>query len=137
MALLGKLAEGDYVGTQVIAKAIGAPPNYLGKLLQTLARCGLVVSQKGAGGGFRLACPAAEIRLLDIVEPIEHISRWASRGADWTQCPEAEPQFMSDRWTRIRDDYVSMLEHTTVADLTAGGEPAKSPHPSPARKRRP
>ncbi|MBX7106432.1 MAG: Rrf2 family transcriptional regulator [Gemmataceae bacterium] len=123
MTLLGRLAEGEYVGTPVIAKSIGAPPNYLGKLLQALARAGLVTSQKGAGGGFRLARPAESIRLLDIVEPIEHVSRWTNRGTDWSQCPEADPLFMNDRWNRIRDDYVHMLQSTSVADLITEGEP--------------
>jgi DNA-binding IscR family transcriptional regulator len=37
----------------------------------------LVQSQKGIGGGFRLARDPGAISLLDVVEPIEHVSRWS------------------------------------------------------------
>ena len=68
MCALAKLPDGQWAGTPSIAEDIGAPRNYLGKLLQTLARQGLVVSQTGLGGGFRLALPAKSIALIDVVE---------------------------------------------------------------------
>src|SRR5262245_28197047 len=77
MVALAKLPEDTYAGAARIAKEIGAPQNYLGKLLQALAREGLVESQKGLGGGFRLARTPRRISLLDVVEPIEHVSRWS------------------------------------------------------------
>src|SRR5262245_45264992 len=77
MVALAKLPDGAYTGAVRVAKEIDAPQNYLGKLLKLLAREGLVESQKGLGGGFRLARDARAITLLDVVEPIEHLSRWA------------------------------------------------------------
>ena len=52
---LARLPGGAYAGAGRIAQEISAPQNYLGKLLQSLADEGLVESQKGLGGGFRLA----------------------------------------------------------------------------------
>src|SRR6516165_3769554 len=74
---LAKLPDGAYAGAARIAQEIDAPQNYLGKLLKSLAAEGLVESQKGLGGGFRLVRDPKEISLLDVVETIEHISRWS------------------------------------------------------------
>jgi Rrf2 family protein len=122
MAALARLPEGTYAGAAHIARAIGAPQNYLGKLLQSLAQEGLVRSQKGLGGGFRLARAPARISLLDIVEPIEHISRWAGCILGRAECSEAEPCAIHDRWKKVRNAYLQMLEQTTIADLLKSGE---------------
>jgi len=78
LVVLSGLRVGEYRGTTTVADAIGAPRNYLGKILQLLAKHGLVESQKGIGGGFRLARAPKEISLFDIVEAIEDVSRWSA-----------------------------------------------------------
>lgn len=100
-----------------VAKEIGAPPNYLGKLLQSLVREGLVESRKGLGGGFRLARDARRITLLDVVEPFEQISRWSDCFLGHPVCSDDAPCPMHDRWGKLRDNYVEMLSQTTIADL--------------------
>ena len=124
MVALARLPVGAYAGAARIAQEIGAPQNYLGKLLQSLADEGLVESQKGLGGGFRLARSAREISLLDVVEPIEHISRWSGCILGRPECSEIEPCAMHQRWKAVRDAYLRMLERTTLAELVAKGEPA-------------
>jgi Rrf2 family protein len=121
---LAKLPEGAYAGAARIAQEIGAPQNYLGKLLKALGEEGVVESQKGLGGGFRLARDARQISLLDVVEPIEHISRWSGCILGRPQCSEADPCAIHDRWKAVRDAYLRMLQGTTIAELVAKGEPA-------------
>ena len=58
-----------------MAKAAGVPPRYFYKVLQTLGRAGFVQSQPGPGGGYRLAKPADEITILDIVNVVGPIQR--------------------------------------------------------------
>jgi DNA-binding IscR family transcriptional regulator len=56
LVALARLPEGCYAGAARIAQDIGAPQNYLSKLLKALAEEGLVESQKGLGrrrGGSR------------------------------------------------------------------------------------
>ena len=77
----------EFQGAASIAARIGAPQNYLGKLLQTLAQSGLVYSQKGKGGGFQLARKLEAITLFDIVEPIDHVSK---RVVSWAGPPVRE-----------------------------------------------
>jgi Rrf2 family protein len=54
-----------------LAEFHGVPPAYLAKHLQALSRAGIVESVAGKRGGYRLARPAAEVTLLDIVDAVE------------------------------------------------------------------
>jgi Rrf2 family protein len=64
---LAELPDNGFEGAASLAERIRAPQNYLGKLLQVLARAGVLQSQKGLGGGFQLARPPESISLYDIV----------------------------------------------------------------------
>jgi Rrf2 family protein len=121
---LARLPAESYAGAARIAQEIGAPQNYLGKLLKALAAEGVVESQKGLGGGFRLARGAREISLFDVIEPIEHISRWSGCILGRSECSENDPCAIHDRWKAVRDAYLRMLHRTTIAELLARGEPS-------------
>jgi Rrf2 family protein len=54
-----------------LAEFHGVPPAYLAKHLQALSRAGITDSVPGKRGGYRLARPAAEITLLDVVDAVE------------------------------------------------------------------
>jgi Rrf2 family protein len=58
-----------------LAEFHGIPPAYLAKHLQLLAQAGIVESTAGRKGGYRLARPAADISMLDIVLAVEGSSR--------------------------------------------------------------
>jgi Rrf2 family protein len=120
---LAKLPKGAYAGAANIAREIGGPQNYLAKLLKSLADEGLLESQKGLGGGFRLARPARQISLFDVVDPIEHLSRWSGCVLGRPECSEVEPCAIHNRWKAVRESYLRMLERTTIAELVAKGEP--------------
>ncbi|HLN28853.1 MAG TPA: Rrf2 family transcriptional regulator [Gemmataceae bacterium] len=122
MVVLAGLPPGALAGAAKVAREIGAPQNYLGKLLQTLARAGLVESQKGLGGGFRLARDPHEISLLDVVEPIEHINRWSGCILGRPECSDAAPCPLHNEWKKVRDAYMRMLRKTTLAELVRKGE---------------
>jgi Rrf2 family protein len=123
LVALAKLPPGQYAGAGRVAQDIGAPQNYLGKLLKTLAEEGLLESQKGLGGGFRLAREPRAISLLDVVEPIEHVSRWSGCLLGRPECSERDPCALHDRWKSVREAYLRMLQRTTLAELVAKGEP--------------
>lgn len=54
-----------------IAASVAVPKALLAKILQQFAKVGLVISARGAGGGFALGRPAAKISLLEIIEAVE------------------------------------------------------------------
>ena len=56
---------------RVLALACGEPAPFLGKVLQKLARAGLLRSRRGRTGGFVLGRPAAEVTLADVVLAVE------------------------------------------------------------------
>jgi Rrf2 family protein len=122
MVLLARLPAGACAGAVGIAQEIGAPPNYLSKLLRGLARAGLVRSQKGLGGGFRLVRDPGRISLLDVVEPIERVSRWSGCLLGHRDCSYEVPCAIHRRWTQVRTTYLRLLTQTTLADLLAKGE---------------
>ncbi len=61
--------------TRQIAKVTKVPMAYLSKVLQSLARSGIVVSQRGIGGGVRLAHDPDELTILQIVQAVDPIRR--------------------------------------------------------------
>ncbi len=120
------LAErpGEFRGAASVAERIGAPQNYLGKLLQGLIQSGVVYSQKGMGGGFRLARAPEAISLFDIVEPVDHVSRWEGCFMGGESCSAENPCALHYKWADIRDAHLRMLKETTLADLVAHGVPS-------------
>lgn len=121
--VLAELPEKGFQGTASLAKRIGAPQNYLGKLLQILARAGVVQSQRGLGGGFQLAKPPEEIRIFDIVDPIDHLSRWTGCLMGGALCAQDAPCGMHEGWAKAREAYLGMLESSTVADVLSRNRP--------------
>ena len=63
------------VPAREIAEGQQIPLRFLEQQLGTLHKAGLVESQRGAGGGCRLARPASDIRAAEIVDAIEGTSR--------------------------------------------------------------
>jgi Rrf2 family protein len=62
---------------QQIAAGTGLPAQYLAKVLQQLGRAGLLSSQRGVGGGYRLARAATELSALDVVRAVDPSRRLA------------------------------------------------------------
>lgn len=119
LAALARLPRGAYAGAGDVADTIGAPRNYLGKLMQNLSQEGILESQKGKGGGFRLARAPEAISLYDVIEPIEHVSRWNGCFLGRGRCSDDTPCPVHRRWGKLRDAYLQFLRDTTVSDLTA------------------
>jgi len=71
MIHLAGLPPGSTVQQSVLSQATDVSGHFLSKVLQQLVRGGFVRSQRGSGGGFALAVPAASVSLLDVVETIE------------------------------------------------------------------
>ena len=107
---------GEPMTTQQIAVASRVPAGYLAKILQALARTGMVSGQRGLGGGFILARRPDQITLLDVV----HVADGSRR---ITACPLGIPGHGPDLCPLHRrlDDAAALAEQTlsgvTVADV--------------------
>jgi len=69
--LLAVLPDGWALSAEALAEYHDVPPAYMAKQMQALSKLGIVMSQRGAVGGYRLAKPAAQITLWDITAAIE------------------------------------------------------------------
>lgn len=117
LAALARIPNRGYAGAGEIAKITGAPRNYLGKLLKVLGDEGLVESQKGKGGGFRLTRDPKSISLLEVMEPVGRVSRMTGCFLGRPQCSDNHPCAVHDQWIKTRTTYFEFLSGMTVADL--------------------
>ena len=111
----------QFVGAAAIAAATGAPQNYLSKLLQQCCQAGLLASQRGAGGGVRLALAADKITLLQVVEPLEHLGQRRSCFVGQLCCGP-QPCSYHKSWTKLHSDFVEFLASITLAALVKESE---------------
>ncbi|HZW10650.1 MAG TPA: Rrf2 family transcriptional regulator [Phycisphaerales bacterium] len=108
--------EGDNTTAQRIAEVTGVPDGYMSKVLNTLARAGVVISQRGPTGGFTLASPAGRLTMLDVVEAVEPLPRIKT-------CPLALAEHagalcpLHSVLASLVDEAARRLAETTIADL--------------------
>lgn len=101
-----------------VAEAESIPPYYLAKVLQDLARSGLLSSVRGRGGGFRMTRNADEIPVLEVLEAVESVQRLTRDcvlGLD--DCNDDAPCPLHTTWKAYRERLLERLEDMTVADL--------------------
>ncbi|NTY85944.1 Rrf2 family transcriptional regulator [Serratia fonticola] len=71
MCMVDSKGEGREMSVREIAELQGVPYDYLAKIFTKFSKAKLVESSEGKGGGFRLAKPADQITVLDIVAAID------------------------------------------------------------------
>jgi Rrf2 family transcriptional regulator, iron-sulfur cluster assembly transcription factor len=115
--VLAQTPRGQFRGASSIAEEIGAPQNYLGKLLKTLAERGVLVSQKGMGGGFQLAKLPEKTTLFEVVEPFDNVTEWTGCLMGNGKCSTESPCVLHDKAAFVRDAYLKMLCTSTLAEV--------------------
>jgi Rrf2 family protein len=118
------LAKGRPVTREQIADAQEIPMAFLQNILMELRHAELVEAQRGRDGGFRLARPAAEITIADVIRavsgPLATVRGTRPPALDYT--PSAAP--LKDVWIALRASIRTILDRVTLADLAAGRLPA-------------
>jgi Rrf2 family protein len=123
-----ELAAAEESGAPVkgerLATSQSIPLRFLENILLQLRHAGLVDSRRGAEGGYRLARPAAEISLADVIRaidgPLAGVSGARPETLDFKGCSEP----LRDVWVAVRASLRSVLEHVTLADVVANDLPA-------------
>ncbi len=123
MVQLAASAGDTFTKGEAIASAQEIPLKFLENILGDLRHAGLVRSQRGAEGGYRLDRPAEEVTVADVIRAVE--GPLASiRGQRPEEVPyhgAAEP--LQQVWIALRASLRGVLEVTTVADIARGELP--------------
>lgn len=117
---LGYLARcpDRWVLAKEIAQHTRVAGPYLSRILHMLEGAGFVTSKRGYRGGFRLARPAAQIALLDIVEAVEREPRTSRCLLGLTQCSDESDCPLHDLWKTARARIESRLAKLRLHELT-------------------
>jgi Rrf2 family protein len=128
---LARVSGGKCAMVKDIAQKESVPAHFLAKILQSLARKGLLRSTKGPSGGFYLDRPARTVTLLDIVQAVDGLESYDRCVAGLARCSDGKPCPMHRDWTRLRSRIMDYLGGTSVGSLArstsrAAGQSAAS-----------
>jgi Rrf2 family protein len=115
------LADGGPLKLEQIAATAEAPSSVLEQVMPVLRTAGLVRSERGPAGGYRLNAPASDITLERVVRlfqgqlaPIAYATRRHPE-----PCPEIVARSLRETWIEVRDATIDILGRATFADLAA------------------
>lgn len=110
--------QGKRVNLKAVAQAIDSPVAFTAKILQALAKDGLIISIKGATGGYEILNKKnTEITLLQIVKAIDGDKIYNGCALGLKQCNAEKPCSLHHQFVIIRDELKQMLLTTTIQDL--------------------
>ena len=115
MAYLAGHPEGHVASLHEIGEAQDIPESFLAKILQSLVRAGLAVSQRGAHGGFALARPASEITMQQVIEAVDGPTDDGRCVVAGGPCDGRHPCTLHAAWGAARASLMSILAATPVA----------------------
>ena len=124
MVELGRQHHEQPTSLKAIAYAEGLPLAYLEQVVARLRKAGLVMSARGAHGGYWLSRPAEEIAMVDVVQALEgSIAPMECFVHDHTERVLCSHEMDAGRcatkllWTRVQGGIIRSLQTTTLADL--------------------
>ena len=122
-ALLTLAAESESATAEALARSQGLPVRFLGAILIDLRRAGLVASQRGSEGGYRLARSPSDIALADVFRaldgPLAEVRGVRPEAAHYVGAAE----HLQDVWVAVRASLRNVLERVSLADVVAGRLP--------------
>jgi Rrf2 family nitric oxide-sensitive transcriptional repressor len=118
--------------TDEIAGAFGISRHHLVKVIRELAAAGIVATQRGAGGGFRLARPADDLTLGEVVRLLEARSAPVECfRPDGGACALTPGCRLKERLRAARAAFLHEFDRTTLAECAYPAR-NKAPLPPPA-----
>src|SRR6478752_3305178 len=111
------------VKAERIATAQDIPLNFLENILGELRHAGIVRSHRGADGGFRLAKPADQVSIADIIRAVEGPLASVRGGPPEETSYPGSSEALPRVWIAVRASLRNVVEHVTVADVATGELP--------------
>ncbi|MGN6167703.1 MAG: RrF2 family transcriptional regulator [Solirubrobacteraceae bacterium] len=115
--------DGRPVKAERIATAQGIPLNFLENILGEMRHAGIVRSQRGADGGFRLAKPAERVTIADVMRAVEGPLATVRGGPPEESTYPGSASELPRVWIAVRKSLRQVVEQVTVADVANGRLP--------------
>ena len=107
----------DNVKLKDIAERQDIPIKYLEQIISTLNKAGMVKSERGPNGGYRLSRPPEEYTVGMIIKQMEGDTVPVSCLADVNDCKRSDRCVSMILWKKLNDAVNSVLDGTTLADM--------------------
>lgn len=114
---LAKCNPEEWILTSDLAELLNSPVHYLAKVLQTLAKRGVLESQRGRQGGFRLARTPETLTAWDIVNELDDVRKLEACVMGEAECSDETACPLHALWKDIRTRFIEELQGTTLRDL--------------------
>ena len=111
-----------------IADSYGIPLPLLSKVLQKLTQKGLLASEHGTHGGYRLAREARQITALEVIQTLDGPIILTSCFTDHGNCEHTEKCSVREPLRRVHEGIQSLLAGITIADMSP--DSASCPQPA-------
>jgi Rrf2 family protein len=122
-ALLDLTTAGTPKTAEALAVDQELPARFLGAILADLRRAGIVASQRGAEGGYRLARPATAITLAQVIRaldgPLAEVRGYRPEATHY----EGAAEHLQVVWVAVRASLRQVLDNVTLADVGSGKLP--------------
>jgi len=115
---MGYLANQDSdepVLSALIAREMEIPQNFLSKILNRLTQAGMIEAIRGRNGGVKLAKPASEIKLYDVVNLFMAVDDYKKCMLGLNQCDGSCGLHL--RWRIISEQFDKILNETTIDQI--------------------
>src|SRR5687768_1192544 len=113
-------ADGASASAREIAEAYDIPLELMAKVLQRLARSGLVLSLQGTRGGYRLSRRSAQISVADIIQAIDGPLTVTACSTEAENCGQYSKCSVRDPLWKIKDRIISALSDCSLQEISAG-----------------
>ena len=137
LTALARHEPGSIVESSDLSRQSDVPAGFLSKILQRLARAGLVRGHRGRERGYALAMPSERISVRAVAEALDG-PEIARRCIFWTTaCSDRAPCALHDIWADVRPVLWRKLEAVSVADLAARRKATRKVARAPLNSKQP
>lgn len=125
MRALVELAASDLplLRTEYLAETQRIPASFLERILSELRRAGIVASQRGAHGGYRLSRPASEISVADVFRAVDGPLAEVRGDRPEASSYVGPAESLREVWVAVRAALRHVLEEVTVEQIARGELP--------------
>jgi Rrf2 family protein len=104
---VAKKPEGHFTPVRKISEELGIPRHFLGKIVQSLVKAGILSSSRGPKGGLALMKNPSELTLMDVVSVIDGTDFNTRCIIGLPKCDDEAPCILHSRWEKMRKGVLS------------------------------